>query len=198
VKGKLKRALIPAAPLFALLLGALSAGATDSKASPWYRVELERGETSDGYLWAVGASGPRHQPLRTICNVTVTVSPPNEEAGYVESSNGIACGKLLRPEESSMESFTLGSGAAEMRIKAVLYRPRVRKVTYRLDGGERRVYLTQVPEIANRVAKGIPVFRYMVATFEGDPCISRITSFDRAGVVLMTERHPYGACDPPR
>lgn len=183
------RALAATALMLALITGWASSEAGAASEDRWYRVLLEKGKTEDGYEWAMGASGPRNQPLRKICNVTSTLAPPND-AGYVEGDSLTVCGSLRRPELSAVVSLDVGSEGATRTVFEALYHPVVRKVIFVLDSGERMVYFPKVPKIPNRAAKGIPLFRYVVDTFEEELCVRKVTTFDKAGRAISREASP--------
>ncbi|HEX6152875.1 MAG TPA: hypothetical protein VFZ19_05050, partial [Solirubrobacterales bacterium] len=51
----------------------------------------------------------------------------------------------------------------------------------------RKVYLPRIPQVPNRTERGIPVFRFIADTFEGEPCVRRLTTFDSRGEVISHE-----------
>lgn len=172
------------------LLGALSANAMGGSSSGrWYRAALEQGETRE-FRWAVGVKGPKHEPLREICGQVGMIEPPQDDSPYVEGRDATDCGSLVRATASVAPSVAFGSGPSRLTVLATLYRPIVRKVTFTLSTGERRVYRPRVPEIPNRLKRGIPLFRYLVASFDGETCIRRITTFDGNGRVVWNEARP--------
>lgn len=176
----------------ALLAPLGSGGASATSDSPWYRVDLEQGEWK-GYHWSIGASGPRHVPLREICVLDTVVQPYEEDDPLGgEASGGSSCGEIPDARTSMQMGQTLGTGASALSFDAILYRPAVRKVVFLLEGGERRVFRTKAPRIPNRSEKGIPAFRYLAATFEGAPCVHRVTTYDGSGGVIW--REPWSSC----
>lgn len=173
---------------FSYLGGApLSADADTSKKARWYSVSLAHGETSGGYRWGVGAKGPKHEPLKEICAMAGMIEPPEPDKPYVEGTDGALCGEIRSPKESMMETAGFGTGESSVTAFVAIYRPAVRKVTFVFDSGERRVYLPQVPQLPNRDERGIPVFRFIADTFEGEPCARRVTTFDGRGGVISHE-----------
>jgi len=190
---RVRRALHSAVAALAVatfvLLAPQGSGGSSAPASsgPWYRLALEQGEWQ-GYSWSVGASGPRHEPLREICALTSVLESFREGAPFIEGGDSQACGALPDATVSMALGETLVSGASTLSLNVVLYRPIVRKVAFILGTGERRIYMPRVPEIPNRSQRGIPVFRYVVASFEGEACVRRITTFDRRGGVIRSER----------
>jgi hypothetical protein len=167
----------------------LGESSTPASGGSWYRVGLDQGEWQ-GYHWAVGAAGPKHEPLGEICALISVIEPPQEGSPYVEASDAKVCGSLPDATVSNVLGETLGSGASKQILVAALYRPIVRKVTFVLDTGERKVYFPRTPRIPNRVAKGIPAFRYLVTSSDGETCTRRMTTFDGKGDVIWNEARP--------
>lgn len=119
----------------------------------------------------------------------VSVLEPFEEgAPFIEGSDAKVCGAMPDASVSMSLGDTLVSGASKLSLNVVLYRPIVRKVAFILGTGERRIYMPRVPEIPNRSQRGIPVFRYVVASLEGEACVRRVATFDRRGGVIRSER----------
>lgn len=158
--------------------------AESGKKVRWYSVGLESGETSGGYRWAVGAKGPRREPLREICALAGMIEPLQPDKSYVEGQDGSTCGDLRSRGESITEAVSFGSGESRVTAFVGIYRPAVRKVTFVLDSGERKEYLPRVPQVPNRTERGIPVFRFIADTFEGEPCVRRVITFDRGGSAI--------------
>jgi hypothetical protein len=153
----------------------------------WYSVPLESGETSGGYRWGVGAKGPKGKPLGEICTQVGMVEPPQPDKPYVEGTDGTSCGQLRSPKEALVDATGFGEGASRVTVLAAIYRPIVRRVVFVFDSGEHRVYLPRVPQTSNRASRGIPVFRYIADTFEGEWCARRITTFDGSGAVISNQ-----------
>lgn len=174
----------------ALLAPQGSGGASDS---PWYRIDLEQGERR-GYHWSMGASGPRHAPLEEICVLGTLAEPYDEDSDPLEvgATSGKVCGEVPDARISMQMGQTLGTGASALSFDAILYRPAMRKVVFLVEGGERRVFRTHAPRISSRSEKGIPAFRYLAATFEGNPCVHRVTTYDGSGGVIW--REPWSSC----
>jgi hypothetical protein len=187
--GKRHMAWVTLAGALGLLIVLPSTAASSPDSDPWYRATLEQGETN-GYRWTVNAKGPKHKPLREICTLVSMVEPPQEGAPYVEEMDATDCGRLLKETSSVSGSVAFGSGASRLTILAALYRPAVRKVVFLLDTGERRVYLSRAPKIPRRLTRGIPLFRYLVASFDGETCIRRVTTFDGKGSVVGSDVSP--------
>lgn len=155
----------------------------------WFQIILEQGEVS-GYHWAVGVKGPKHVQLSQVCAELSMVEPPQDDAPYVEERDATDCSWLKQPADSVFGTESFGSGQSRVAVYEAVYRPIVRKVTFVLDTGERKVFLPRVPEISHRSARGIPAFRYFAAPFEGETCIRRVATFDRAGKVVSNEARP--------
>jgi hypothetical protein len=173
-----------------LALGLLfSHGAAASGKVGWFQIKLEQGEVN-GYHWVVGAKGPKHRPLSRICAELSMVEPPQEGAPYVEGRDATNCSRLRPPIHSVFGTEAFGSGPSRVAVFEGLYRPIVRKVTFVLATGERRVFLPRVPKIPNQSARGIPSFRYFAAPFEGETCVRRVATFDGAGKIVSNEARP--------
>lgn len=166
----------------------VSPGAAGSKVS-WFHAMLKRGETK-GYHWAVGVKGRKHEPLSEICAQISMVEPPRDDAPYVEGRDATDCGRLRQPSDSVSSTDSFGSGVSRVAVLEVVYRPIVRKVTFILATGERRVFRPHPPDVPNRAARGIPIFRYLVAPLEGETCIRRVATFDGRGRVVSNEARP--------
>lgn len=182
-------ALAAMATIVGLLGAPASTLAESASGGSWYRVTLEQGE-AQGYAWAVGAAGPKHEPLREICTKVATLEPLQDESPYIEGGNSMICGEMPNPTESMALGTTFGPDGSGPTLLATIYRPIVRKVTFVFDTGERRVYFPQTPMIPSRVARGIPVFRYLAVVFDGLTCTRRMTMFDGGGSVLESETRP--------
>lgn len=157
--------------------------ATGAGAGRWYEINLEAGEV-DGYGWAAGAKGPKREPLDEICATVSVVEPLRPDAPYAEGSDSVVCGSLSRPMDWVAAESGFGSGDSSLMVLTVLYRPVVRKATFLLGTGERRVFSPRMAKVRNRQARGIPGFRYVVAPFRGETCIRKVTLFDRKGVII--------------
>lgn len=177
---------IASAVVLSVLVSPAAAGTGEVS---WFHVEMERGEAK-GYHWAVGAKGLKHQPLSKICTQISMVEPPRDDVPYFEGRDATDCGFLVRPSDSIASTDSLGSGMARVAVTEVFYRPIVRKVTFILATGERRVFRRRIPRIPNRVARGIPIFRYLVAPFEGEVCIRRVVTFDGRARLVSSEGRP--------
>jgi hypothetical protein len=177
--------------LFGALCAGLLGGPTMSAAGSkphWYRAQLQQGETN-GYNWGVRATGPKNEPLKRICEKIGKVAPYDPEVGYVEASETTSCGRVVGPADSVSMSVALGSADSEMAtLMATLYHPAVKEVTYVLDSGEQKVYRAKAVKVRNRVARGIPMFRYLVAIFDEGTCFRRIITYDAQGTVLKSEK----------
>jgi hypothetical protein len=161
--------------------------AGDVGGSQWYKVTLEEGETQ-GFKWTVGAKGRAHVPLKEICVLTAFIAPPEPGVPYGEGDEGSVCGSAKKPTDSTSSGATLGSTGTS--LLAVIYRPVVRKVTFLLSTGKRKVFRTQEPRLLDREKRGIPAFRYLVASFDGGACVRGITTFDGKGQVISKEGEP--------
>jgi hypothetical protein len=179
--------LVATTVLVLSLLG--SHAAAGSNKGRWFEVSLEQGKTK-GYHWAVGAKGQKHLPLSKICAQISMVEPLRDDVPYAEGRDATDCSQLKWPSDSVASSVSFRSGPSRVTILELLYRPVVRKVTFILDTGERRVFRPKVPRIPDRSARGIPVFRYLVAPFIGSTCIRRITTFDERDGVIHNEARP--------
>ena len=172
------------------LLGALSANVVEGSSSGrWYQAALDQGETRS-YHWTAGVKGPKYEPLKEICAQVGMVEPLKDDSIYAEGREATDCGSLLSARDSVAPSVAFGSGASKLTVLATLYRPKVRKVTFVLSTGERRVYIPRMPKIPNQRMRGIPVFRYMVASLDGETCIRRVTTLDGKGGIVSNEGRP--------
>lgn len=178
------------------LIGALLVvGPAVAHGEGWSRVVLEQGE-AQSYRWSVGAKAPAFEPLDQICAQVGIVSPPQPDVPYAEGNDVSICGRLRKSSDSVVSSTKLGSGETRVTLFVALYRPAVRKVTFILGTGERKVYRPAVAMDTAGPAKGMPVFRYLVASFEGETCIRRVTTSDLSGDVIDDEKKfscPSGA-----
>jgi hypothetical protein len=161
------------------------AGAAGWQSGGWYQAVLEAGET-EGWRWAVGAKGRKHEPLQEICLVVGVIEPLEPGSPEVRAGELSSCGHLRRPTDSVSSTTRLDSEALTA-LHATLYRPIVSRVIFVLGTGERRVYRTAAVKVARRVARGIPVFRYLVVPFDGETCIRRIVTHDSRGAVIKNE-----------
>jgi hypothetical protein len=165
--------------------------AASANGAKWYQVQLEQGE-SQGYRWGVGAKVPKGQPLKDICSQAVVIEPPKPDVPYVDSNDLTDCGKLLKPADSVVSSATISSEGSPSTFFVALYRPVVRKVSFLLSTGERKVFWPGVPQVPNRVAMGVPLFRYIVAWFQG-ACVRSTKTFDVSGKVIAQAGEPCAA-----
>lgn len=171
---------------------AVLAEADGSARGGWYRVALEHGETN-GYHWGVRATGPKSKPAGRICTVVGKVAPLDPELGYVEASETQSCGRLSAPTDSVSTIATLGSSEVEATMLwATVYPPIVRKIVFVLGAGERKVSRTIAADGAGKAGTGVPLFRYVVALFEGESCIRRIVALDGHGDLIENERAEPG------
>lgn len=161
----------------------------DATKGRWYQLTLETGET-EGYKWAVGAKGPKHEPLDRICALASLIEPPQEDQPFVEGNDAAGCGNLSTSMDSVAASPALGSGASRMTILATLFRPAVREVSLVLDTDERLVLRTHMGKVANRSARGVPPFRYLAIPFKGPTCIRKVTLIDGNDKVISHEARP--------
>ena len=117
------------------------------------------------------------------------IAPYDPSLGYVEATEGRSCGVLETPSDTLSMSEVLGSHELGVRgLLATIYRPVVHDVTYVLNTGDRETYRAKAPKIAQRAAKGIPLFRYVIALFDSGTCIRRIVTADKQGKVLHSEK----------
>lgn len=164
--------------------------AAENGGGRWHQVVLEEGETS-GFSWSGGARLPAHRRLDKICVAAGFTAPVPPDQPYRESSSLAVCGSLAKAKDSVSLSATLGSSGTT--FLAVVYRPAVRKVVFLLNNGQRRVFRPRIPQIPDRAAMGIPVFRYLVATFDGGACVRRTNTFNASGDVVSKEGEPCSA-----
>jgi hypothetical protein len=181
-------ALVALAGCLALSLSLFQAAGAAGKVS-WFKVKLEQGEVN-GYRWAVGVKGPKHRPLGQICAELSMVEPPQDGAPYFEERDPTSCSRLKQATDSVFGTAAFRSGQSRVAVFEALYRPIVRKVTFVLATGERRVFLPRVPKIPDRSARGIPTFRYFATSFEGETCVRRVATFDGAGKIISSEARP--------
>jgi hypothetical protein len=156
----------------------------------WYKAHLTMGEESGGYRWFLDAKGPAHSGLETICASVSLIEPPREDLEVIEAEDATYCGPLAHGSDSVLSSVSSLTGEPGLTVVAGLYRPSIRKVTILLGSGKRSSHLPVIPDLPNRYARGIPVFRYFAAVLEGTPCIRRVLAFDGAGTVLSIQRRP--------
>jgi hypothetical protein len=163
-----------------LVLGSLSQAATATGETDWFQIKLEQGEVN-GYHWAVGVKGPKHRPLSQICAELSMVEPPQEGAPYVEERDATDCSSFRQSIHSVFGTESFGSGPSRVTVLEALYRPIVRKVTFVLAGGERRVFLPRVPEIHTGLPGESRSF--------GPPCPAGTGICNSCGVVVSMGRH---------
>jgi hypothetical protein len=178
------------AALMVVVLAALvpQAVAGGSRAQ-WFSVALANGKI-EGYRWAVGAKGPKHEPLDQICTLVSMVEPPQGEDDVVEGRDATDCGRLKLPTDSVSSTDSLGSGESRVTVLEAIYRPLVRKVAIGFAAGGPKVYRTRAPQLSNRAEAGIPMFRYIVAPVQSGNCIRRVTAFDGRGKVVSSQASP--------
>lgn len=164
---------------FILLLCAYSQHAVGT-GNNWYRVVLQSG-TVDGYEWAVGAKGPRHEPLSEICGLVAIVDLATAEDPYPEATSSEGCSTVERPAESVVENASMGSGESRLLVLAAFFRPAVRKAILVFSTGERKVLRPLMAKISGRQAKGVPQFRYLAVPFEGEARLRKTLLFDGKG-----------------
>lgn len=160
-----------------------SQDAMSANSGRWYQVVLETGEIN-GYQWAVGAKGLKHEPLDEICVRVSLLEPITPDAPFVEGSDSVGCSSLMKPTDSVAESASFGAKDSRMVIFAVLYRPTVRKVIFFLGGGKRMVFRPRIAKVPNGEAQGIPKFRYLITPFKSKTCIRKVTLFDGSGKAI--------------
>jgi hypothetical protein len=175
--------VVAALALLALSLVASEAVA-DSSQSRWFQIGLATGETN-GYGWSTGAKGPRHQPLSQICAEISMSEPPRN--GVYEGSDATDCGELKTASDSVISTESLGPKKSGATVVEAIYRPLIQKVTIVFTSGKRTALPTQSP---TRTGKGIPVFRYAVASFSAGNCVNRIVAFDGKGKVVSSLASP--------
>jgi hypothetical protein len=186
-----RRYLVCCLAMMVLGFGVFSAPSTSGSSKVggdhWYKVTLEEGETQ-GFSWVVGAKGRTHEPLREICALAAIIAPPEPNVPYGEGSNVSVCGSAMKPAESVSANAKLGSTGTS--LLTTIYRPVVRKVVFLLSTGKRKVFRPKKPRLANREERGIPAFRYLVASFDGGACVRSVTTFDGRGRVISKEGEP--------
>jgi hypothetical protein len=179
-----------AVALIILTMGALgSKAAAGSPRVQWFQAKLASGEIN-GYRWSVGAKGRMHEPLSQICTQISIVEPPRDDVPYVEGSDATDCGRLNLPTDAVSSTDSLGAGESGVTVLETIYRPLVRKVTIVFATGKRKVYRTRVPQLSNRADRGIPMFRYIAVSFNGEDCIGRVIAFDGRGRVVSNQTRP--------
>lgn len=187
VRSVFGRLLVLAALILVCLGMQGSAEVSGADAHQWYTATLVEGE-AQGFRWAIGARGPRDNSLDRICALAGVLAPPAPGVPYAEGDNVTVCGGMARATDSVSVSATFGSTGSSLR--ATLYRPNVRKVVFLLSTGKRQILRPQTPNIPDRVATGIPAFRYLATVVEGGACIRRVTTFNAKGDVLSREGEP--------
>jgi hypothetical protein len=153
-----------------------------------YQAVLETGETQDGWSWVVSAKGQKYSPLKKVCLVIGVAEPRVPGNPEIRAGQVTTCGELRKPANSVSASTAIGSEEPGVNLLAMLYRPIVRKVVLVLGGGKRSVHRTTVVSVPRRVARGIPVFRYIVVPLDGAECIQRIITYDWRGVAIEKEK----------
>lgn len=171
--------VVAASALLALGLVAPQSVAGSSQGR-WFQIGLANGETN-GYVWSTGAKGPKHQPLKRVCAEISMVEPPKN--GVSEGRDSTDCGELKRASDSVVSTESLGPKKSGVTVVVAIYRPLVEKVTIVLASGKRTVLPAQSP---NRIGRGIPMLRYVVASFSADNCVDRIVAFDGQGRVVSS------------
>jgi hypothetical protein len=184
---------IGAAVTITLMILALSAlgsqAVAESSKVRWFQAKLASGET-EGYHWSVGAKGPKYEPLSQLCTQVSIIEPPRNDVPYVEGQDAADCGRLRVATDAVSSVESLGSNRSGVTVLEALYRPLIRKVAVDLAGGERKFYRTRVPQLSNRSDRGIPMFRYVVASLKGGDCIRRLIAFDGKGKVVSKQTSP--------
>jgi hypothetical protein len=176
--------------MVALVLGgALASAEAGGRQGGWYQTVLKTGEFHE-FNWGVGAKGPRDQPLKRICLVLALNFPPEPGSPEVRGDESVNCGGIRSASTSVSASMEFGPPDSQITLLATLYRPIVRRVALLLSSGEERVFTARVPEVRNRSDKGIPIFRFVVARFAGEPCVRRITTYAGDGAVIAREDRP--------
>jgi hypothetical protein len=170
-----------------LLLGFNSQAQAKRTAS--FQVALAQGEIK-GYSWALGVKGAKSQKMSEICALSSMIEPPRPDGVPVDGRDATDCGSLSRPEDRVSTSAAFAADSGRIAVFGALFRPIVRKVTFILETGERKVYRTQPPGIQNRLARHIPNFRFVVFTVEGELCVRRLITFDAMGQAVSSERRP--------
>jgi hypothetical protein len=160
-----------------------------SRPAGWFQANVAHGEI-DGYQWAVGAKGPRGEPLAQICAQVSLLEPSQAGADVVEGRDSIDCGSVKRPEESVSSSESFGSGESRVTVLETVYQPVVNKVTFTLATGERRSYRPRLLQIPHQTVREIPLFRYIVVSLKGEACIRRIATFNGHGSIVSSEVRP--------
>lgn len=179
-----------AATLVALMLAvSISQAVAGSSKGHWFQANLARGEI-EGYRWAVGAKGPKHEPLGQICAQISIVEPPRDDFPEVEGRDTTDCGQLRLATDVVSSTNSLESGKSGVSVLEAIYRPVVRKVRIVFASGEQELYRTSAPQLSNRVGRGIPKFRYVVAQFLAESCVRRITGFDGNGKTVSNRASP--------
>ncbi len=173
------------AALALLALGLVASQvAVGSSQSKWFQVGLATGETN-GYRWSTGAKGPKHQPLSRICTEISMAEPPRD--GVSEGRDSTDCGELKVASDSVVSTESLGPKKSGATVVEAIYRPLIQKVTIVFTSDKRTVLLTQS---SNRIDRGIPMFRYVVASFSAGNCVDRIVAFDGKGRVVSSQANP--------
>lgn len=174
-----------AAALLLLAFGLISSQAVaGSSQSRWFQIGLATGETN-GYGWSTGAKGPKYRPLSEVCTEISMSEPPRNDV--YEGSDATDCGELKRPSDSVITTESLGSKKSGATVVEALYHPLIQKVTIVFASGTRTALPTQSP---NRTGKGIPMFRYAVASFGAGNCVNRIVAFDGKGRAVSSQIRP--------
>src|SRR3954466_523083 len=164
------------AALALLVLGLVASQAVaGGSQSRWFQIGLASGET-DGYGWSTGAKGPKHQPLSRICTEISMTEPPRN--GVSEGRDATDCGELKMGSDSVITTESLGPKRSGATVIEAIYRPLIQKVTIVFTSGKRTVMPTQS---SNRTGRGIPIFRYVVASFSAINCVDRMFAFDGKG-----------------
>jgi hypothetical protein len=168
--------------LFGLVLCiSFAAPSVGSAGSNRFVVNLDHGVT-EGVKWAATVDGKKFERLGRLCVSAGFVAPPEPGADYVEGDGTELCGSVSKLSDSLLLNMDLGS--TESSIFVGIYRPVVRTVKIEFDSGHSEVLRAVVPKATNRRARGIPLFRYVVAEFASEPCIRRITTFNSRGGVI--------------
>jgi hypothetical protein len=89
--------------------------------------------------------------------------------------------------DSVVLTESLGPKKSGVTVVEAIYRPLIQKVTIVFASSKRTVLPTESP---NEIGRGIPGFRYVVASFSTDNCVGRIVAFDGKGIVVSNQVSP--------
>jgi hypothetical protein len=108
--------------------------------------------------------------------------PPRH--GVYEGSDATDCGELRIASDSVITTESLGPKKSGATVVEAIYRPLIKKVTIVFASGKRTILPARSP---NRTGRGIPMFRYVVASFSAGNCVDRIVAFDGKGRVVSSQ-----------